>query len=251
MSMIQVTDRRGGVYEVVVTFTYGECARLPFNSLRKVNARIDQIRNGGLKATAQFNLRNSTEAANFVEMLDMFGEDGSFVHGSPADPEDLKKDVPDDDDDETGIRPATVVSAQPEKTAVPSPREEEFTRQGGQETQTISEDVREEVTPEPVEEPEEAEDLEIDESFGVVADENWRDKADEAVAVSLAEHENKAETMSRVAKVAGDRYTEEMAREKMISLLWEKFQDEAYVAAFLKRRDWNDVSEEEVRKIAG
>lgn len=249
MSMIQVTDRRGGVYEVVVTFSYGECARLPFNSLRKVNARIDQIRNGGLKATAQFNLRNSIEAAHFVEMLDMFGEDGSFVHGSPADPEELKKDVPEDDEDESGIRPATVIRTQPEEHAVPSPSTNEEPVQGSQ-SSSASQPEPEQITTD--EQPaEEAEDLEIDESFGVVADENWQEKAEEAIAISLAEHENKAETMNRLRKVSGERYSEDMAREKMIALLWEKFQDEAYVAAFLKRRDWNNVSEDEVRRIAG
>lgn len=241
MSTVQVTDRRGGVYEVVMTFGYGECARLPFNALRKVNARIDQIRNGGLKATAQFNLRNTTEAASFVEVLDLFGEDGAFVHGSPADPEDLKRDAPDDDDEEPGIRQAAVVNSQPEEPAVPSPREEEAEEKGSSEVEEVIEQP----------EQEEAEDLEIDEGFGIVADENWRDRASEAVAISLAEHENKAETLARVSKVAGDRYTDVMIREQLISLLWDKFQDEAYVAAFLKRRDWDDVSEDEVRAIAG
>lgn len=248
MSMIQVTDRRGGVYEVVITFSYGECARLPFNSLRKVNARIDQIRNGGLKATAQFNLRNSLEATNFVEILDLFGEDGSFVHGSPADPEELKKDVP-QEDEEPGISPATVVKMRPEEPVVPSPRQEKVAGQGGRVAENAGSAARKPEKPVAAAQVE-ADDLEIDEGFGLVGEEDWQKKADEAVALSLAEHENRAETMSRVAKVAGTRYTEEMARKKMIELLWEKFQDEAYVAAFLKRRDWENVTEDEVRRIA-
>ena len=208
MSTIQVSDRRGGVYEVVVTFSYGECARLPFNNLRKINARIDQIRNGGLKATAQFNLRNTKEAANFIEALDLFGEDGSFVHGSPADPEDLKQERS-EDDDESELPRAAVVNAQTASSAAPSSP----------------------ATPRPdSHDQEEAEDLEIDEGFGLIADEDWMKRSEEAVLASLSEHENKEETLNRIRKVAGDRYTEEMAREKMIGLLWEKFQDEAYVA---------------------
>ncbi len=232
MSTIQVSDRRGGVYEVVVTFSYGECARLPFNNLRKINARIDQIRNGGLKATAQFNLRNTKEAANFIEALDLFGEDGSFVHGSPADPEDLKQERA-EDDEESELPRAAVVSAQTASPAVPSSPAAKSTPSSNS-----------------VQDQEEAEDLEIDEGFGLVANEDWKERAEEAVLASLGEHENKEETLNRITKVAGDRYTEEMAREKMISLLWDKFQDEAYVAAFLKRRDWEDVTEDEVRQVS-
>ncbi len=232
MSTIQVSDRRGGVYEVVVTFSYGECARLPFNNLRKINARIDQIRNGGLKATAQFNLRNTKEAANFIEALDLFGEDGSFVHGSPADPEDLKQERA-EDDDESELPRTAVVNAQTASSAVPSSPVAKST--------PASKSIQDQ---------EEAEDLEIDEGFGLVANEDWKERAEEAVLASLGEHENKEETLNRITKVAGDRYTEIMAREKMIALLWDKFQDEAYVAAFLKRRDWADVTEDEVRQVA-
>lgn len=246
MSTVNVTDRRGGVYEVVITYSYGECARLPFNSLRKVNARIDQIRNGGLKATAQFNLRNSVEAANFVEVLDLFGEDGSYVHGSPADPEELKRDVP-DEDAEPGIHTATILNARPEEPVTSSPKQE-----SGQGSPAASSKNAPAVAANEIkrQQQEEAADLEIDEGFGLIGDENWQIRADEAVALSLSEHENKTETMSRIAKVAGDRYSEEMARKRMIALLWEKFQDEAYVAAFLKRRDWENVTEEEVRRVA-
>ncbi len=243
MSTVNVTDRRGGVYEVVITYSYGECARLPFNSLRKVNARIDQIRDGGLKATAQFNLRNSVEAANFVEVLYLFGEDGAFVHGSPADPEELKRDAP-DEDAEPGISAATIMKTRPEEPAASSPKQD-----AGQGSPATAAKAPLKAA-KPAKTQEEAEDLEIDDGFGIIGDENWEARADEAVALSLAEHENKAETMSRVAKVAGDRYTEEMARKRMIALLWEKFQDEAYVAAFLKRRDWENVTEDEVRRVA-
>ncbi|MBP5232579.1 MAG: hypothetical protein J6333_04170 [Planctomycetes bacterium] len=238
MSSIQVTDRRGGVYECIITFSYGECARLPFNALRKVNARLDQIRSGGLKATAQFNLRNTKEAANFVEILDLFGEDGSFVHGSPADPEDLKKEVP-EDEDEDGLGAATVVSARAEAPAVLSLPKNARGEQGGRAAEKKA-DARPD---------DEADDLEIEE--GVVANEGWKERAEEAVAQSLADHENREETLARVAKVAGDRYPEQQAREYIIKLLWEKFQDEAYVAAFLKRRDWKNVSEDEVRSLIG
>lgn len=237
MSSIQVTDRRGGVYECIITFSYGECARLPFNALRKVNARIDQIRSGGLKATAQFNLRNTKEAANFVEILDLFGEDGSFVHGSPADPEDLKKEVP-DDDDEDGLHTATVVNARAEAPAVLSLPKNSRTEHGSSRPAEKKAEAKK---------AEEADDLEIEE--GIVADEGWKERANEAVAQSLADHENREETLARVAKVAGDRYTEALAREHIIRLLWDKFQDEAYVAAFLKRRDWENVTEDEVRGV--
>lgn len=243
MSIIQVTDRRGGVYECIVTFSYGECSRLPFNSLRKVNARIDQIRSGGLKATAQFNLRNTKEAANFVEVLDLFGEDGSFVHGSPADPDDLKKEVP-EDDDESGISATTVVSARAEVPAVPSSMKKARSGQGS--LPRPSEPKKE--PKEPSKHIEEADDLEIEDGFGIVANEDWRTRANEAVALSLTEHENRGETMLRVAKAAGDRYSENMTREYIIRLLWEKFQDAAYISAFLKRRDWENVTEDEVRK---
>lgn len=240
MSTVQVSDRRGGVYEVVITFSYGECARLPFNSLRKVNARIDQIRNGGLKATAQFNLRNSKESTNFIETLDLFGEDGSFVHGSPADPEDLKQDH-NEEEEEGELTRTTVVNAQINTPAAPSSTATSTAHSSMTQNSTTGETTVEQ---------EEADDLEIDEGFGLVAEEDWMEQAENEVIASLGEHENKEETLNRIQKVAGDRYTEQMAREKMIALLWEKFQDEAYVAAFLKRRDWDDVTEEEVRNIA-
>lgn len=86
MSNVKVTDRRGGRYQAVIEFSYGECERLPFNLLRRVGAKIRTIPDGGITAVADFNIREPRESAAFLEMLDMFGEDGSFVHGSAADP---------------------------------------------------------------------------------------------------------------------------------------------------------------------
>ena len=126
MSKVVVTDKRGGVFEVVMTFTYGECDRLPYNAMRKVNARIEQVKNGGIQATADFNVRNEKEAANFVEVLDLFGDDGSFVHGSPASNEVLPLDAPPDEEDESGIPAAAAGEKRGRKSgskaAVPSPK---------------------------------------------------------------------------------------------------------------------------------
>lgn len=111
MSKVHVTDQRGGVFRMVIEFTYGECERLPYNAMRKIKARIDQVPNGGISATAEFSLRNPRDAANFVEALDLFGVDGSYVHGSPADATLLKQEEPPADDDVPGIRAATTESA--------------------------------------------------------------------------------------------------------------------------------------------
>lgn len=85
MSSIKITDKGGGKYQAVIEFTYGECERLPFNILRRIHARIKTIPGAGLLATADFNIRMPNESNAFLEMLDMFGEDGSFPHGSAAD----------------------------------------------------------------------------------------------------------------------------------------------------------------------
>ncbi len=106
MSIVKITDKRGGMFNVVVTFVYGECDRLPFNSLRKVKARIEQIANGGIQAVADFNVRNTRDAANFVEILDLFGEEGSFVHGSSATAEDLQRHTPPEDELDPAIQTA-------------------------------------------------------------------------------------------------------------------------------------------------
>lgn len=107
MSKIIVNDRRGGLYRTVIEFTYGECDRLPFNILRRINAKIDLIPDGGITATSDFNIRNPRESAMFLETLDLFGENGSFVHGSPSDPAVLAETRP----SEGPLRPAVIVDA--------------------------------------------------------------------------------------------------------------------------------------------
>ncbi|MCC8179738.1 MAG: hypothetical protein LIP23_02335 [Planctomycetes bacterium] len=94
MSNIQVTDQRGGQYQAVIEFSYGECERLPFNILRRIGARIETIPDGGINATAEFNIRNPQESAEFLQILDLFGEDGAFIHGSPAEAEALARTSP-------------------------------------------------------------------------------------------------------------------------------------------------------------
>ena len=94
MSNITVSDRRGGLYRTIIEFTYGECDRLPFNILRRINAKIDIVPDAGIKATAEFNIRNPRESALFLETLDLFGENGSYVHGSPSDPGALAQTSP-------------------------------------------------------------------------------------------------------------------------------------------------------------
>ncbi len=94
MSAIRISDKKGGRYEAVIEFTYGECERLPFNILRRVHAKLRAVPNGGLVATASFNIRIQAESNAFLELLDLFGEDGSFRHGSAADPASLSLTVP-------------------------------------------------------------------------------------------------------------------------------------------------------------
>ncbi|GHV23923.1 hypothetical protein AGMMS49959_18750 [Planctomycetales bacterium] len=237
MSLIQITDRRGGVFETVITFTYGECARLPFNALRKINARLDQIRDGGVKATAQFNLRQPAEAANFIEVLDLFGEDGSYVHGSPADPADLKKETPRDDETPRPWR------AESEKKAVPDLRSATDLRSAQPSTDRPAASAVPSILAD--DETVSGDDgLEIEKEL--FAADDWQKRAAAAIAQALAEHENREETLARVAKVAGDRCPEAQTRATLIQILWEKFQDEAYVAAFLKRREWDNVTAEEI-----
>lgn len=96
MSSIVVNDQRGGIYRTAIEFTYGECERLPFNILRRMNAKIAVVANGGIKAVADFNIRNPRESALFLETLDLFGANGSFVHGSAADPALIAKTAPPD-----------------------------------------------------------------------------------------------------------------------------------------------------------
>ncbi|MDR1611652.1 MAG: hypothetical protein LBT97_02585 [Planctomycetota bacterium] len=86
MSKVEVKDQRSGSYRTVITFTYGECDRLPFNLLRRIGAQIETIPDGGILATADFNIRDPGQSQLFVETLDLFGENGSFAHGSASDP---------------------------------------------------------------------------------------------------------------------------------------------------------------------
>ncbi len=96
MSMISVSDCKGGMYKAVIEFTYGECDRLPFNILRRINAKLEVVPDAGLKATAEFNIRNPKESALFLETLDLFGENSSYVHGSPSNPAMLAAKSPND-----------------------------------------------------------------------------------------------------------------------------------------------------------
>lgn len=96
MSNVKVSDKSGGVYRAVIEFTYGECERLPFNLLRRINARLETVAGGGATAAADFNIRRPADSAAFLEILDMFGEGGSYVHGSAADPSALALVAPPD-----------------------------------------------------------------------------------------------------------------------------------------------------------
>ncbi|MDR1520999.1 MAG: hypothetical protein LBU23_12795 [Planctomycetota bacterium] len=103
MSNIKVVDRHGGKYQAIIDFTYGECERLPFNILRRVNARLAVIPGGGLRAAAEFNIRAPKDSAAFLEMLDLFGEEGSYAHGSAASPSALARTAAGDDAGEIDI----------------------------------------------------------------------------------------------------------------------------------------------------
>lgn len=94
MSTIKVLDKRGGNYQAVIEFSYGECERLPFNILRRIGAKIKIVPDGGILAIADFNIRSHGESTAFLEMLDLFGEDGSFPHGSAADASALARTAP-------------------------------------------------------------------------------------------------------------------------------------------------------------
>jgi len=319
MSSVIVTDRRGGVFQVVITFNYGECDRLPYNQLRRINARIEQIPKGGIKATAEFNVRNPKDAKKLIAVLDLFGEDGSFVHGSPADPSVLgRTEPPPDDEEEPPIASATAVSARRAAagtaSAMPSPQTREIPASSaagkfadalspaakaekepaGRERSSLSiggEDARESrdsAKPKPdtrrgiseffaaataagaKKEPEEA-DVEMEdtaeerelatEDEAEVEEEreaeveidaaNWRELGDKAVAESLAANENRLQAISRVARAAGPRYTPAMIRSRLIRLLHDKYNDSHYVSTVMNRRDWRDVTPDEVEKVIG
>lgn len=94
MSTVKVNDLRGGKYQAIIEFTYGECERLPFNLLRRYRAKLKTLSGAGLAATAVFNIRAADESSAFLELLDLFGEDGSFNHGSAADASALELQAP-------------------------------------------------------------------------------------------------------------------------------------------------------------
>jgi len=255
MSTVAITDKRGGVFRVEVDYTYGECDRLPYNALRKVNARIEQIPSGGIRATADFNIRNGKDAAHFVEVLDLFGADGSFVHGSPADPEALTYETPPEgEDDGSGIRVATAVSAHDEKrhasSAVPSPESK---------SSVSPVDLRPEL-PEPEVLDEEAEDLEIEDETEEEAEieeqdeeeveseifiddepEEWERLGRKAIAESLAANENRTKTLLRVAKASGGKLPVKKTREVLLRLLMEKHDDADYVVDFMQKHNWREI----------
>ena len=68
MSNVKVIDKRGGKYQAVIEFTYGECERLPFNILRRINAKIEAIPDGGIKGVADFDIRIPRDSSAFIEM---------------------------------------------------------------------------------------------------------------------------------------------------------------------------------------
>ena len=98
MSNVTVSDRRGGMFRTIVEFSYGECERLPFNLLRRAGAKIGIVPDGGITATADFNIRRPGESSRFLELLELFGEGGSFAHGSAADPSAVALASPPSDD---------------------------------------------------------------------------------------------------------------------------------------------------------
>ena len=108
MSNIRITDRHGGKYQAVVEFTYGECERLPFNVLRRLRARLEIIPGGGVRAAADFNIRSPKDSAAFLEVLDLFGEAGSYAHGSAADPAALSRTSPGDQEGIVTLGPIDV-----------------------------------------------------------------------------------------------------------------------------------------------
>jgi len=244
MSNVVVTDKRGGVFEVVVTFSYGECDRLPYNAMRKVNARLEQVSRGGIKATAEFNVRNEKEAANFVEVLDLFGEDGSFVHGSPAEPETLVLDTPPDDEDGSGLRTATAGetrgTASGAVTTAPSP---EISSAAAGSPAGLAAD------PDDLE-VEKEEDVEVDDEPEMEL-EDWRDLGDMAVADCLAAGMDRTSMLAHVAQAAGRKYTAEMVQTRLMKLLYAKHKDPKRAAALMQEQGWATVTAKEVARIVG
>ncbi len=258
MSNVAVTDKRGGVFEVVVTFVYGECDRLPYNALRKVNARIEQVQSGGIKATAEFNVRSEKEAANFVEVLDLFGEDGSFVHGSPAEPDVLTMETPpDEDEDSSGLPSATAGemrgAASEDATAAPSPEGRKKASEPAPSSEARAEETGEEG---------EADDLEVESEEDVVLEEGADAEpelevedstaaGDMAVLDSLAAGEDRTQMLARVAEVAGDAYTVDQVQSRLAHLLYARHKDEKSVASLMREQGWKKVTPKDVAKVVG
>lgn len=243
MSKVAITDKRGGTFEIVITFTYGECTRLPFNELRRISADLKQIPNGGVKAVTAFNLRNPEEARSFVRTLDLFGEDGSFVHGSPADPRELCKALPEDGSAAAQAAPVSPAPAPHAPAAAPRPRPvapapaqpAPAPRPAVQEAEDLEM------------ESDEADDLEMERSAAPApAPATPGKEIAKTIAESLAANENRAETLKRTANLP-----EADVRAEMIRQLFGRYKDEAFVAASLRRRDWSDITREEVTRVVG
>jgi hypothetical protein len=232
MSTVQVSDRRGGVYQVSITFTYGECSRLPYNHLRRIGARIEQIPAGGIRALAEFRLGEARESRLFLETLEQFGEAGAFRHGSAAPPEELALTAPPESDmtpyaSDAAPDAAPLQADRPDADAAPRPP-----------AQTHSPSSLE------------PDDLEIDEEADAGNAPDWQRAGDAAVAESLGASEDRSRTLARVTLAAGEAYTPAMARSRMIRLLQDKYDDPDFVASIMNRQGWNGVTAREVRDSA-
>lgn len=237
MSTVQVSDRRGGVYQVIITFTYGECSRLPYNDLRRIGARLEQIPDGGIRALAEFRLGEERESRLFLETLEKFGEAGSFRHGSPAPAEELRRTRPPESDmaSFTPDAQAGAGASEPadaDRTASP-PGTDAVSPAAGLEPDDLE-----------IDEAEDANGLEIESAP------DWQQAGDAAVAESVAANEDRTRTLARVTLAAGEAYTPAMARARMIRLLQDKYDDAEFVASVMDRRGWSGVTIREVRDSA-
>ncbi len=226
MSTVQVSDRRGGVYQVSITFSYGECSRLPYNHLRRIGARIEQIPTGGIRALAEFRLSEPRESRLFLDTLEQFGEAGSFRHGSAAPAGELALSAPPEDN-------MASPSADTGPAAEPARAEREPPRAATSHDPSMEPD-----------------DLEIDEGAETGDVPDWQHQGDEAVAESLAAGEDRSRTLARVTLAAGEAYTPAMARSTLIRLLQKKYDDADFVASIMNRHGWEGVTPREVRDSA-
>ncbi len=243
MSNVAITDRKGGVFQVVMTFTYGECERLPYNQLRKVGARIEQVPNGGIKATAEFNVRDAKSAGRLIDTLALFGEDGSYQHGSGVDGKQLGKATPEEEDVPgrggaaagSARRPVSGTAA-----AVPSPESGSAAAKPGKEA---GEDLEVEEEEPALEEVEGETGLEVEE-LPV-----WRVKGADAVRTSFALNEPRPKTLKRVETAAGVKFDEALTRRCLLAILAEKYRDPAFVLTEMNRRGWKELSAEEIAAL--